>query len=134
MPLHEATGRGAWDSIKYFILSLFITSTAEDGSDNLSARAIKEISIARVAELMNVSVHVERPHESIPGVTVGEMGGPLYEFVKLVTDVLNVTGETLLRQGYPDLGSFVLETLKEGERVGKGKDIDVNVVLDKVTS
>lgn len=132
IPLHEATGRGAWDSIRCIILSLFISSAAEDGSDNLSARAIKEISIARVAEMMNVSLHIERPHESIPGVTVGELGGPLYELVKLVTDVLNETGGILVDQGYPDLGSFVLESLKESKRLSKENEVDVDFVLDKL--
>lgn len=133
MPLHEATGRGAWDSIRCIILSLFISSVAEDGGDNLSASAIKEISIARIAEMMNVSLHVERPHETIPGVTVGELGGPLYELVKLVTEVLNETGQILVDQGYPDLGSFVLETLKDsGKRLGEEGEGDVDFVLDKV--
>lgn len=99
----------------------------------MSARAIKEISIARVAEMMNVSLHVERPHETIPGVTVGELGGPLYELVKLITNVFNETGQILVDQGYPDLGSFVLESLKEGKRLGKEGEVDVDFVLDKVT-
>jgi len=58
----------------------------------------------------------------------------LFELVKLVASILNETGEILVKQGYPDLGSFVLEALKEGERVGRqvGRDIDVETILERV--
>ncbi|KIJ39849.1 hypothetical protein M422DRAFT_32453 [Sphaerobolus stellatus SS14] len=133
VPLHEKTGRGAWDSIRALILGLYISSSS-DGSDLLSAKALKDISTGTVANMMNIPTHIERPHESIPGVIVGEVGGPLFELVKLVTSTLNETGEILISQGYPDLGSFILEVLKEGERVGKrnGKGVDVETVLEKI--
>ncbi|KAF8520377.1 hypothetical protein BU17DRAFT_75631 [Hysterangium stoloniferum] len=134
IPLHAHTGRGAWDSIRALILSLFITSSAEDGGDLLSATGLKSITTGKVASLMNVPTHTEKPHEQIPGVVVGELGGPLYDLVKIITSILNETGDILESQGYPDLGSFVLESLKEGERVGKlsGRGVDVEVVLEKI--
>lgn len=92
------------------------------------------ITDAKVAELMRVSLHVERPHESIPGVTVGELAGPMYDLVTLITQTLNETGSVLVKAGYPDLGSFVLEALKEGEKV-KSADkpgADVDVILERV--
>ncbi|KAF8588691.1 hypothetical protein K439DRAFT_1405938 [Ramaria rubella] len=134
IPLHAHGGRGAWDSIRALVLSLFITSSAEDGGDLLSASAIKNISIDKVAGLMQLPTHVERPHETIPGVVIGELGGPLYDLVKIVTSTLNETGEILVSLGYPDLGSFVLETLKEGERVGRRRScgVDIDAVLEKL--
>ena len=95
---------------------------------------MKGITIDKVASLMQMPTHTERAHESIPGVVVGELGGPLYDLVKIVTSTLNETGAILLSQGYPDLGSFVLEALREGERVGKrrGGGVDIEVVLEKV--
>ena len=136
VPLHAHAGRGAWDSIRAFILRLYITSSAEDDGDLLSAKAMKDISIDKVADMMQVPTHTERPHETIPSVVVGERGGPLYDLVKIVTTTLNETGEILLSQGYPDLGSFILEALKEGERVGRrqGHGVDIEVVLEKVIS
>ncbi|GJJ06286.1 hypothetical protein Clacol_000477 [Clathrus columnatus] len=131
VPLHKAAGRGAWDTIRAFGLSSFVSSMTESGEDNLSARALKEMSVTRVAALMNVSVHVESPHPTLPGVTIGEIGGPLHEFVQLVSGVLTSTGEILVDRGYPDLGSFMLETLKEAERFGEGKGVDVDFLLDK---
>jgi len=83
---------------------------------------------------MCVSLHVERPHESIPGVTVGELGGPMHELVKLITSTLNETGSILVRAGYADLGSFVLEALQEGEKAKSVDTVgaDVDVVLERV--
>lgn len=129
VPLHNHTGRGAWDSIRALILSLYI---AED--DYLSAKGLKSLTAGAVAAMMNVPTHVERPHETIPGVTVGEIGGPLFDLVKLVTSLLNETGDILVSQGYPNLGSLVLEALKEGQKVGKskGKSVDNEVVLEMV--
>ncbi|EPQ57558.1 hypothetical protein GLOTRDRAFT_38685 [Gloeophyllum trabeum ATCC 11539] len=106
--LHRQTGRGAWDSIRALVFSMYLDSDA----DLLSARAMQSVGEGKVAELMGLSVHTERNHESIPGVTVGELGGPAYELVKLVTETLNSTGEALVSGGYPDLGAFVVEALK----------------------
>jgi len=71
------------------------------------------------------ALHVEKPHESIPGLTVGELGGPLYDLVKLITKIMNETGTVLQQGGYRDLGSFVLEALQQA----KG---DSEVVLQRV--
>ncbi|KIM91974.1 hypothetical protein PILCRDRAFT_809971 [Piloderma croceum F 1598] len=132
--LHTETGRGAWDNIRLLIFSLFLTSSTGGEGDLLSARGMQDIQEQKVAELMRVSLHVERPHESIPGVTVGEIGGPMHELVKLITGTLNETGLILVGAGYPDLGSFVLEALQEGEKA-KSKDkigADVDVILEQL--
>lgn len=50
--------------------------------------------------------------------------------VKLITDVLNETGTLLVQRGYPDLGTFVVECLKEGEKAG---DNAADVVLESVS-
>lgn len=107
VPLHEATGRGAWDSIRALVLSMYIT---DEGL--LTARGMQTADVGKVAELMRVNIHVEKPHESIPGVTVGELGGPMYELTTLITGVLNETGDILVGAGYPDLGSFVAQALE----------------------
>lgn len=100
----------------------------------LSAKGMQGIGDAKVAELMRVNVHVERPHETIPGVTVGELGGPLYELVRLIRGVLNETGQVLVKSGYPDLGTFVAEALKEGEKVRslENPTLGVEIILERV--
>jgi hypothetical protein len=97
---------------------------------------MQSISIAKVAELMRVNLHVERPHETLPGVTVGELGGPLYELVTLITTVLNETGTVLVNGGYTNLGSFVLEVLEEGARVQANQNAEssLEVVLARVSN
>lgn len=83
---------------------------------------------------MRVSLHVERAHDSIPGVTVGELGGPMHELVKLIAGTLNETGSVLVKSGYPDLGRFVLEALQEGEKAKSANQTgaDVDVILERV--
>ncbi|KAG7090865.1 hypothetical protein E1B28_009946 [Marasmius oreades] len=132
LPLHNATKRGAWDNIRALVFGMYISSAADEG-DLMSARGMSGISEAKVAELMQVDIYVEKAHDSIPGVTVGELGGPLYELVKLIVGVLKETGKILLHSGYPDFGTFVAESLKEGARVKAGNnvpDADVEVVLE----
>ncbi|KAK0476595.1 hypothetical protein IW261DRAFT_1488999 [Armillaria novae-zelandiae] len=107
VPLHEATGRGAWDSIRALVLSMYIT---DEGL--LAARGMQSTDVGKVAELMRVNIHIEKPHESIPGVTVGELGGAMYELTTLITGVLNETGDILVGAGYPDLGTFVAQALE----------------------
>lgn len=137
VPLHRLTGRGAYDNIRALLFSLYLTSSTDSGGvDVLSAEGLRTIGEQTVAELMSLKLHQERPHESIPGVTVGELGGPGYEVVKLITGTMNSTGEALVKGGYKDLGSFVLEALQEGEKARNTADPDaeINVILEKVRS
>ena len=143
-PLRRAIGRGAYDTVRALVFRLYLSSDPEPeagsgssgggGSGLMSAQGMRRISSAAVADLMQLTshVHVERPHPTIPALTIGELGGPLYELVQLVTKVLNETGEFLVKGGYPDLGAYVLEALKEGERVGHERGVDVETVLNQV--
>ncbi|KAH7875144.1 uncharacterized protein C8R40DRAFT_1105112 [Lentinula edodes] len=128
IPLHTETGRGAWDNIRLLVFSIFIGGS---GEDLLSAKGMQQLNEAKVAELMRINVYIEKPHTEIPGVTVGELGGPLYELVMLISHVLVETGQLLEEAGYPSLGAFVVEALKEGARVTK-QTSDVQVVLDRL--
>jgi hypothetical protein len=131
LALHQQTKRGAWDNIRALVFSMYITSTTGEENDLLSARGMKAVHEAKIAELLGVDIHVEVPHATIPAVTVGQLGGPIYELVKLIARVLNQTGDVLLKGGYPDLGSFVLEALKEGNK-SKSNGADIDIVLERV--
>ncbi|KIP08262.1 hypothetical protein PHLGIDRAFT_104507 [Phlebiopsis gigantea 11061_1 CR5-6] len=124
VPLHQATGRGAFDNIRAFVFSLYISSSVGDEGDLLSARGMQTIEEGKVADLMGVAgkIHIDKPHASLPGVTLGELGGPVWEVVEMVTRVLKETGDFLVKSGYQDLGAFVLEALKEGEKVRRRSD------------
>ena len=139
VPLHQATGRGAFDTIRAFIFSLYISSSVGAEDDLLSARGMQTISEGKVAELMGVAdkIHVEKPHPSLPAVNVGELGGPIWELVQLVTAVLKETGDVLVKSGYKDLGSFVFEALKESEKAQRSSrsgqvDLECDVILERV--
>ncbi|KAG0704661.1 hypothetical protein DFH29DRAFT_910378 [Suillus ampliporus] len=129
VPLHEQTGRGAWDNIRAFTFSLYLSSATGQG-DLLSAKGMKTMSEQQVAQHMGVTIHVERPHETIPGVTVGELGGPIYELVKLISSTLTETGQILDASGYSELGSFVLESLKEGAKADPSASL--GIVLERL--
>jgi hypothetical protein len=125
VPLHKVTGRSAYDNIKMLVMGLYLSSTVE--IDYMSARGMAALDHQKVADLMGVlkHIHVEAPHKSLPGVIVGELGGPIFELVRLITRILNETGEALQSGGYPNLGTFLLEALKKA----KG---DPDVVLQQV--
>ena len=115
VPLHKATGRGAYDNIRMLVMALYLSSTVE--ADYMSARGMVALDHQKVADLMGViqHIHVEVPHESLPGVIVGELGGPIFELVRIITKILNETGQALQSGGYPDLGTFLLEALKKAK-------------------
>jgi hypothetical protein len=122
VPLHQQTGRGAWDNIRALAFGLYLSSvTGQD--DLLAAKGMRSITPQQVAEFLSVKIHVERPHEELPGVTVGELGGPIYELVNLISTTLNETGEILEQSGVPDLGSFVLRSLTS-KRPGSNTSVD----------
>jgi len=127
LPLHKATGKGAYDNIRMFVMALYLSSTVE--ADCMSAGGMVALDHQKVADLMGVlqHIHVEAPHNSIPGIVVGELGGPIFELVQLTTKILNETGRALQSGGYPDLGTFLLEALKKA----KG---DPDIVLQQVSA
>ena len=139
VPLHQATGRGAFDSIRAFVFSLYISSSVGGEEDLLGAAGMAKITTAKVADLMGVAakIHIEKPHPSLPSVTVGELGGPIWEVVQLITKALNETGDFLVKNRFEDLGSFVLEALKEGEKArstsgSAQKKTECDVILERV--
>lgn len=90
---------------------------------------------AKIAELLGVSLHTEQQHAHIHGLTIGQVGGPGWELVQLLKTLLVETGEVLVNGGYPNLGSFVAEALKEGARVAHEKGdpaVAADVVLERV--
>ena len=133
--LHQETGRGAWDSIRAFVLGLYLGSATDGEGDLLSARGMQTLSEAKIAELLGVSLHTEEQHESIQGLTIGQIGGPGWELVQLLKTLLTETGKDLVNGGYPNLGSFVAEALKEGENASRERSdpaIAADVVLERV--
>lgn len=120
--------------MRAFVFSLYITSTID--TNWLSAKGMKEIGEGTIAEQLRVSVHVEREHETLPYVTVGEIGGPMHQLVKLIKKTLNEAGEVLVNGGYPDLGSFVLEALQNSQQktssTDSGAGVDVDLVLERI--
>ncbi|GLB37255.1 putative potential Queuosine, Q, salvage protein family protein [Lyophyllum shimeji] len=128
--LHQEVARGAWDSIRAFVFSLYLSSSV-DGGNFLSAKGMAAIDATKVAELLGVNVHIERAHDTIPGLTVGQLGGPMHELVKLITTVMNETGTVLVNLGYPNLGAFVAEALKEGAKA-KSSTEELDIVLERL--
>ena len=133
MDLHAQTKRGAWDSIRGLLFGLHISSVPGE-EDLLSARGLQSLQMSKIAEMMGISLHTELPHETIPGITVGELGGPLYDLVELITSVLNETGQILAESGYLNLGLFVAEALELGGKVHNGSrsEAAVEVILERV--
>ncbi|OBZ68315.1 hypothetical protein A0H81_11782 [Grifola frondosa] len=133
VPLHAATGRGAFDNVRALVFSMYISSSTGAG-DLLSARGMKAMQESTVADLMGVTdeLHIERPHESIPGVTVGELGGPIWELIQLLTKTINETGTVLVKGGYPDLGSFVLEAFEGREKAKAQGGDECDVILERL--
>ena len=115
--------------MRAFVFSLYLSST---GSSNLlSAAGMQQMTRDSVAQHMQLNIRIEKPHPTIPAITVGEIGGPHLEFVELVTSVMNETGGILQGAGYPNLGTFVLEALKEAGRVDANA-LDPDFVIQRL--
>ncbi|KII92230.1 hypothetical protein PLICRDRAFT_465749, partial [Plicaturopsis crispa FD-325 SS-3] len=126
--LERDTGRSAHDHARALVFSLYISSHGDDG-DLLSTEGLCTLTAQTVASLLGLSLHIERPHESIPGVVVGELGGPAHDFATRIAGVVNETGNVLKGGGYPHLGAFVVESLKKGRAAPEN---DVGVVLNQL--
>ncbi|PWN54323.1 hypothetical protein IE53DRAFT_383097 [Violaceomyces palustris] len=125
VPLHKATGRGAYQNVLKLLFGLYITGADDgdpsSGANSLSANGLRSISPQLVADVMQVSLHEEKAHESIPGLVVGTRGGDINEVVELIVKVCKETGERLIKAGYPSLGVLVLEAISGAEKITKEK-------------
>ncbi|QRV96560.1 hypothetical protein RhiJN_24578 [Ceratobasidium sp. AG-Ba] len=117
-PLHEATGRGAYDNIRTLVMGMYIDSD----SGLMSARGWDQLTAPQIAGLLNISLHQEKAHPTIPGLVVGSLGGPLNELVGIIVDTLKDAGQVLIKGGYDDLGAFIVETLEGARRTGAAQD------------
>lgn len=133
VPLHHQTGRGAWDSIRALMFGLYLSSSTGNGN-LLSAKGMQTISEQQIADLMSVNLYIEQPHNEIPGVSINTLGGPLYDLVKLIAATLQETGKILEDLGDPDLGTFVVRSLREADAAKHGADPNagVDAILSKL--
>jgi hypothetical protein len=88
VPLYEATGRGVHGNIRILVMALYLSLTTE--ADHMSAREMVALYHQKVADLMGVLKHtrVEVSYESLPGAIVGELGGPIFESIRIITKIL----------------------------------------------
>ncbi|KAH8088998.1 hypothetical protein HD553DRAFT_152935 [Filobasidium floriforme] len=117
LPLHKATGDGAYQNIIKILVGLFITGEDE----KLTSRGLSELTPEEIAGILGVSLFSEKPHESLPGVTVGTKEGEVAEAVDLVVRACNETGRALVEAGYESLGDLVVEILDEAEKITESK-------------
>ncbi|KAI6121358.1 hypothetical protein F5141DRAFT_1186612 [Pisolithus sp. B1] len=124
VPLHRQTGRGAWDGIRALMFGLYLSSSTGQG-DLLSAKGMQTISEQQIADLMSINLYVEQPHSEIPEMSIGTLGGPLYDFrrVRLLEDL-----------GDPNLGTFVVRSLRKVDAANNSADPNagVDVILSKL--
>ena len=116
--LYEHLDRDAFDTVRSFVFSLYLssaTSTESALEDALSSRRMQNASLDEVASHMRISIVVERPHPNMPAIMIGEKGGPLLPFVQRVVSVLRETGDFLVKHSYANLGVFLAEGLKEAK-------------------
>ena len=77
----------------------------------------------QVSQLMGgLPLMVEREHETMKGIVVGEKGGRLAELVGMVVGVMNQTGRILEEGGWETLGHFVAKVLDEAKALKNEKE------------
>ncbi|SJX64660.1 uncharacterized protein SRS1_15476 [Sporisorium reilianum f. sp. reilianum] len=113
---HKATGIGAYQNVVRLMMGLYISSGEEDrvvGASALTANGMVALTEAKVVELLGVSVHEEREHETLKGVTVGVRGGDMLDAVQLILRTLQNVGKALLAAGHPSLGAYLVHLLQD---------------------
>lgn len=108
---HTATGCGAYQNVVRLMIGLYISSADEDrvvGAGTLTAKGMVGLTEARIVELLGVSVHQERQHETLAGVTVGVRGGEMFEAVQLILNAMHGVGRKLEQLNSPSLGAYIV--------------------------
>ena len=66
---------------------------------------------AQLSEMMGIPLMVEKPHETLAGVSLSSRDPEAVEIVGLTLEVIKETGAILKEGGYASLGAFVAEAL-----------------------
>ena len=111
--LHKRTGRGAYDTIRRFMMGCFLQAGG-DGESPLSAKGMAGLSESAVSDMLDLPILTEKDHQTLP-VKIGERDPEAVEIVGLVLKAMNETGAILLQKGHADLGSFVADMLRKAE-------------------
>jgi len=102
--LHDATERGAYDTICYGVMGMHLSR------DHLDAEFFSRVMLTDVADFFGLPLNKEK--EIQPGLTTF-VDHELRALVLLITKVMNDTGKVLKDKGCKDLGDFILKhTLK----------------------
>ncbi|BGP02784.1 Queuosine salvage protein [Rhodotorula toruloides] len=117
--LHRLTGRGAFSTMEMLVLSAYISSSDNPDSSILSARGMRQATVAQLADLARIETHVEKAHPTLgSAVKVGEKDEEAFEILGLLAGVLKETSEVLDRLGNRSIGAWLLEKLGDAEGDG----------------
>lgn len=105
VPLHELAGRGAFDTIRFGVMSLHIGGTPMDVDTFVS------MTPYRAAEIFQFPIDREVHPPNMPFVTMTE-ANELRPLAEGIANVLNTTGEFLKTHGYKDLATFILDVTR----------------------
>ncbi|KAJ3105658.1 hypothetical protein HDU96_008476 [Phlyctochytrium bullatum] len=104
--LHKAVGRGAFDTIRFGMMSMHISG------QKLNAAFLRDIRAPDVASFFDLPFTEDVPHPTMAGVTLSKPH-PLRPFIENLTKVMNETGQFLAQNGYAaGLGAFILDITK----------------------
>ncbi|SPO31077.1 uncharacterized protein UTRI_05281_B [Ustilago trichophora] len=128
---HKATGIGAYQNVLRLMIGLYISGSdgGEDrmvGSSALTAKGMAGLTEAKVVELLGVSIHQEKEHDKLPGVTVGVRGGEMFDCVQLMLSTINNVGKALMGKNLSSLGAYMVQLLEES----KAKQLDDEAATD----
>lgn len=92
----NGTGASSGDTVLRGVMGMYLGSTSEvwDKKNLLGAVGMRNLSEDQIAEYFDCPVMVEREHETMKGVTVGERGGQLLELVQEVKEVFKHIGSS----------------------------------------
>ncbi|KAI8330066.1 hypothetical protein BC941DRAFT_506432 [Chlamydoabsidia padenii] len=103
VPLHELAGRGAFDVIRFGVMSFHV------GGTPMTAERFQTIDIFEVASIFQLTIDKEVAiNKDMPFLTTAEPT-PLKPFAQSIVNVLNSTGAFLQQHGYKDLAAFILD-------------------------
>ncbi|KAI8096272.1 uncharacterized protein BX664DRAFT_382745 [Halteromyces radiatus] len=106
VPLHELAGRGAFDVIRFGVMSFHV------GGTPMTTEKFKTIDIHEVSSIFQIPIEKEVPvKEDMPFMTTVQPT-PIKPFAQGIVDVLNSTGAFLDQHGYKDLAAFILDVTK----------------------
>ncbi|MBW0462355.1 hypothetical protein O181_002070 [Austropuccinia psidii MF-1] len=103
--LKLTTGRGAWETTRYLVMSLYLSD------HGLTTHAMLQVTSEQISSILSLPTHLERPMPQNPAISLAEPDPQASQLIQFILNLLHQIGQALKHANLPNLASFLISRI-----------------------